>query len=254
MPVRSWFACAAVAVLVVGPASVASAAVTVFQDFEGGTPGSEFMFQEPRFSGSTSAHLLASPNVQQASTDVPAGNSSAGLQVGQVQFQFVDDATTRWVRHTTFNSAGMPNPRIDLTQPFNFDVYSTAPVNIALLVRETGTAGAIGSNGGSTGGIEFVGDTATSGAPVGKLVPANTWTTLTFDLRNEPARGFAGTSANGTLEGDWGVLEALGINSTGAAGPITISYDNFSQGVIPEPATLGLACLAGLGLLRRRRA
>lgn len=248
---ESWIACAAAAAVALGLGTVASAELITLNDFEGATAGGEHMFQEPRFSGSTSAQLATEPNVQEVTAAFPAGLGTG--QVGRANFQFVDDATTRWMRHTTFNSAGMPNPAIDLSQPLNFDIYSTVPINVALLVRETGGSGPIGANGGSTGGIEFVGDTATAGAPVGRLVEANTWTTLTFDLRNEPARGFAGASANGTLEGDWGVLEALAITSTGVAGPVDVYYDNFTQGVIPEPATLGLAAVGCLGLLARRR-
>ena len=63
----------------------------------------------------------------------------------------------------------------------------------------------------------------------------------------------AGFTGNGVLAGSWGVLEALAITSTGDAGPITVYYDNLSQGVVPEPATLGVIGVAALGLLGRRR-
>jgi hypothetical protein len=257
---RSWFARAAVGAVMLGAVPASFAAVVDIDNFEAATNGSSYGFRLPNFSGSTAANVggaAASPNIQRATNAFPAGNPNAGTMVGEAQFQFIDTALTRWVRHTTSGATGVPNPAIDLTQPVNFDIYSTVPINVSLLVRETGGSGPIGSNGGSTGTIEFVGASSFAGpqggasaGPVGKAVPANTWTTLTFDLPNEPVAGFTG---NGALTGAYGVLEALAITSTGDAGPITIYYDNFSQGVVPEPATLGLAGVAAAGLLARRR-
>ena len=258
---------AAAAALVIGAASVASADVIVFNDFEGAAPATNnYGFRAPNFSGSTDDNLngfgaTITPNIQRATDAFPAGNANAGTRVGETQFQFIDTANTRWLRHTTSGATGVPNPVIDLTQPLNFDIYSTTPVRVSLLVRELATApaGGIGSNGGGTGSIEHVGATAirgtsggaTNAGPEGRLLTPNTWTTLTFDLPNEPVFAFTG---NNDLTGQWGVLEALSFTSEGDAGPITVYYDNFSQGVIPEPATLGLLGLCGLGLLARRRA
>ena len=259
---RSWFARTAVAAVMLGAGTAASAAVTTFNNFEGATNGTSYGFRTPSLSGTTDDNLngfwaTITPNIQRATNTFPVGNLNAGTMVGETQFQFIDNTLTKWLRHTTSGATGVPNPLIDLHQPVNFDIYSTVPISVSLLVRETGGTGPIGGNGGSTGTIEFVGATSFAGSqgganagPVGKAVPANTWTTLTFDIPTEPVAGFTG---NGVLTGDWGVLEALGITSTGDAGPITVFYDNFSQGVVPEPAALSLVGFAALGLLARRR-
>src|SRR5687768_4126903 len=159
---RVLFVCAvagAAAVL----SSPASAAVVTLENFESATAGSAYMFRVPNLSGSTAANVggaTANPNIQRATATFPAGLPSADNLVGETQFQFIDGALTRWLRHTTSASTGRPNPLIDLSQPLNFDIYSTVPVSVSLLVRETGGSGPIGANGGSTGTIEFVGATS----------------------------------------------------------------------------------------------
>jgi hypothetical protein len=97
---------------------------------------------------------------------------------------------------------------------------------ISIGVRETqqggGTSGGpIGSNGASTGGIEFI-------KLDGTLIPTNgTFQTLTFTFGTDPATAFAGTTANSILEGDWGVLEMIRIrNVDGITQPIRLHIDN----------------------------
>lgn len=251
-------------VMAAAAATNASAAVIPLTDFEAAAADSNFLFRLPSFSGSTAANLVTTanggPNVQRVSGTFPAGLDGSGAQVGETQFQFVDEAQTRWLRHTTFNAPGMPNPQIDLREPLSFDVYSSVPVSMSLLIRETGGEGPVGANGGAAGGIEFVGASSFAGprggasaGPVGQEVPANQWTTLTFDIPNEVVASFAGTTADSILEGDWGVLEALAITSTGDPGPITLYYDNLRQGVVPEPSSAAAVALAMLALCARRR-
>src|SRR5215210_1280741 len=111
----SWFAHAAVAAVMLGAGTAASAAVVTFDNFEGGTNGSSYGFRAPNLSGSTAANLVTGgPNVQRATNTFPAGNPNAGALVGEAGFQFVDTALTRWVRHTTNAAPGVPNPLIDL--------------------------------------------------------------------------------------------------------------------------------------------
>ena len=75
--------------------------------FEDGEIDSEYMFQEPGFSGSTSGNL----NTGQFNASVVAdGMAFEGTQSNRVEFEFVDDQPTRWVRLTTFNGARLPNP------------------------------------------------------------------------------------------------------------------------------------------------
>lgn len=69
--------------------------------------GSEVMFQEPRFSGSTSSNLLAGSTT--AVSDLMAHSGSQSLQL---DLQFVDDTDTRWARVSSFSAPNLPNPRI----------------------------------------------------------------------------------------------------------------------------------------------
>jgi hypothetical protein len=84
-------------------------APTNFGSFEGAAVGSEVIFQEPRFSGSTSANLMLTPN----SSLVTDAVAFSGTQSNEVNFQFLDATDTRWVRLTTFNTPNMPNPVIE---------------------------------------------------------------------------------------------------------------------------------------------
>ena len=84
----------------------------VVQDFEASVLGSEVMFQEPGFSGSTSANLLAG-----STTAVSDSEANSGSQSLQADFQFVDATPTRWVRLTTFGALNQPNPRIRVREP-----------------------------------------------------------------------------------------------------------------------------------------
>ena len=95
-------------------------APSVVSDFESHPLNSEVTFQEPLFSGSTSANLAASPNV----AAVTSGSASQGSQSNGVQFRFVDGDTNRWLRLTTFAATNLPNPAIDFApgSTLSFDV------------------------------------------------------------------------------------------------------------------------------------
>jgi hypothetical protein len=84
----------------------------VVQDFETATLGTEVMFQEPSFSGSTSAFLL--PGSVTAVSDSMANPGSRSLQL---DFQFVNATPTNWIRLTTFNTPNQPNPRVRIIEP-----------------------------------------------------------------------------------------------------------------------------------------
>jgi hypothetical protein len=75
--------------------------------FEGAAAGAESVFQEPAFSGSTSANVLAG-----SSSLVSASDAFMGSQSNEINFQFVDDDPSRWIRLTTFGTPDTLNPLI----------------------------------------------------------------------------------------------------------------------------------------------
>jgi hypothetical protein len=96
---------------------------------------------------------------------------------------------------------------------------------ISIGIRETqaggGPPGAIGSNGGTLGGIEFVNLDGQT------LTLDGTWQTFTFNFQNDPLTAFAGTTANSLYDGTYGVLEHVRIrNSNGITAPIRLWIDN----------------------------
>jgi hypothetical protein len=71
-------------------------------------------FQEPRFSGSTSANLQMTPNASLVTNSM----AHTGTQSNQVDFDFLTDAAApgNWVRLTTSNTANTPNPLVRLRE------------------------------------------------------------------------------------------------------------------------------------------
>jgi hypothetical protein len=85
-----------------------------FANFESSALGTEVVFQEPRFSGSTSALLQNLPNTALV-TNAMAHN---GTQSNQVDFEFLTDgpAPANWLRLTTSNTPNLPNPLVRLRE------------------------------------------------------------------------------------------------------------------------------------------
>jgi hypothetical protein len=105
-------------------------------------------------------------------------------------------------------------------------------LQISIGVRETGFAGGTfngtGTNGGASGGIEWV------ARDVQTLVLDGTWQQFTFNLTTDPILAFAGASANGVLDGTFGTLEHVRIlNSTGITAPIQLWIDDIENTVTP---------------------
>jgi hypothetical protein len=91
------------------------AAGPVVQDFDAEALGTEVMFQEPRFSGSTSGNLFPGTTSVVSSSEAFSGSQSL-----QADFQFIDNDPTRWVRMSTFGMAGDPgqrNPIVRIIEP-----------------------------------------------------------------------------------------------------------------------------------------
>jgi len=82
---------------------------TTFGTFDGFAQGTEVMFQEPDFSGSTSGNLAAGSS--SGADNLVSANPSC-----RFEFQFVDNTTTRWVRLTTFSATNQRNPSIRFDQ------------------------------------------------------------------------------------------------------------------------------------------
>jgi hypothetical protein len=202
---------------------------TPLTDFETYAAGVEVMFRPPTYSGSTAAFLSNSPNVALTTATLPSGNTSA--RAVQVSWAFTNTALNPWLRLTTANAANLPNPVIDLTRRLRFRMWCDRNLRVALGVRETATpAGTpIGSNGGQTGAIEWVGVTnSISGQPQPvRLVTAGAWTTVEFNLPAEPVRNFVnGDGVLWTASG-LGVLEHLALVPAAGNGPYTVYLDDF---------------------------
>lgn len=231
--------------------SLSAQLVTGFEGYDNGT---QVAFRQPSFSGSTSGNQdIALGNFSVVTNVFPAGNPNSGANVYNVLFAFKPDLATPWVRLTSNGATTLPNPAVSFTAGLSLDIYSDKPLYLSLLLRETNTQEPIGGNGGTANGIEFVGGVPT-GASKGKLVPANTWTTLVFDIPTESVTAFAGTTANGILESTTGkgALEALGIAAdANSAGVYNIYLDNIQ--VIPEPSVITLFGLGALALFARAR-
>ena len=89
---------------------------TVVSGFESTDPhpatsGALHMFNQPGFSGSTNGFLQNAPNTALVSDE----QAHSGTQSNKVQFAFNTTSTTAWLRLTSFNAPGQPNPAIDFT-------------------------------------------------------------------------------------------------------------------------------------------
>ncbi len=105
---------------------------TLIQNFEPpAMVGTEVTFQEPRFSGSTSAFLAMLPNTSLVTDTV----ANTGVQSDQVDFAWLNPAdTAAWLRLTTFQTPNAPNPAIDFGQAVSFWVRGVPePTTLALL-------------------------------------------------------------------------------------------------------------------------
>jgi len=109
-----------------------------------------------------------------------------------------------------------------------------SPLLLSLGVREVAVPEGgcvIGTDGGTTGGIEWIGPSSTvSGAPQGKLLnPSTEWQTVTFDPASDPVLSF--NAGNGVLDGVCNVFEHLALVSTATnTGAYTVLIDNVKSG------------------------
>ncbi len=192
-------------------------------DFEDFSPGTSALFNRPAFSGSTLTFVVTNgSDFSYVTNAFPAGNDSD--RVLALQWSF-NGTTNRWLRLTTSEALNIPNPTIAFNQALVFDVYSAKPIYIAVGLRETGTTAAIGSNGGTSGTIEWIG-AVSSNPPFGQLVSAGQWVTLQFLIPLEPVRAFAGDGILSSASGK-GTLEHLAITPVENDADHLVYVDNF---------------------------
>ncbi|QYK53110.1 MAG: hypothetical protein KF824_12745 [Fimbriimonadaceae bacterium] len=165
-------------------------AQTIVEDFESAALDSGTMFRVPRYSGSTSGYLETKFNDGRV-VRMPSPISTLtgfGNQVFEAQWEFKWNAGFKWMRLTTFNSTGRPNPYIDVNQKLRIDMYVSAPAKLALGLREVGGVGAIGANGGTSGGIEWVANSGLIGGslPGGQDLLPGVWQTVEVNLAAIP--------------------------------------------------------------------
>jgi hypothetical protein len=224
--------------------ATASDVVQTFADFEGfdsEISSGTVLFRAPTFSTSTSANIDAAPDYSSVTTLFPSA-TGLGTKALFVNCEFTNTVTP-WLRLTTASAANIPNPVIDFTKKLQFRVYSDKSIRVGLGLRETSTAAGapIGSNGGTTGSsIEWVGVASKNGnAPIPtRVVPANVWTTLTFDLPNEPVVSFSGGNGILSTASGLGVLEHLAIVPLAGNGNYKMFFDSFA---VLKPRTLTYA-------------
>ncbi|MDB6122084.1 MAG: N-acetylmuramoyl-L-alanine amidase family 2 [Pedosphaera sp.] len=202
--------------------------VADFESFTNNTPNEFVMFKSPENSSTTLSFLDTSTNYTSVTTTYPAGHTSANvLKIG---WGFNTTTSNQWVRLVTQNAAKLPNPTIDFNQTLSFDIYTTKALKVGLGVRETSTTAAIGADGGTTGTLEWVGVPSKNGSAPNpsRTVPANTWTTLTFNIPTEAVISALG-SGDGILTSTTGkgVLEHLALVPAGGTGAYTVYVDNF---------------------------
>jgi hypothetical protein len=222
-------------------------------DFEGFPLGANgvVLFRQPSFSGSTSSFVVGGacniPNGVFNCALISDEQAFSGTQSLKVAWQFRTDANgnpfpNAWLRLTTFNTPNIPNPAITFAHRVRVRLYvpsGTPDFYLTLGVRETGTNAACAGNGGTSGGIEWIGATSAQGnnAPVGKLVnQKDQWVTVKFDASCDPIRAFAGATANGQLDTERGTLEQLAFTPTDPAnlGPYIVYIDDVET-YVPVP-------------------
>ncbi len=110
----------------------------VLTDFEGYALGTEVMFQEPTYSGTTSGDMAPAPS----SNGVSDLEGNPGQSYQLIWF-WRDTTSERWARITTFGVANLPNPIIDLTKPIRLHLL-LAPPGPAVCIGDTNCDGVVG--------------------------------------------------------------------------------------------------------------
>lgn len=200
-------------------------------DFEATPSGSGRLFRAPSDSGTTHEFIdPAAPNFTVVTDSFPPGNPSR--KVLQASWSFVPGTSgnSPWLRLTTHQAPGLPNPIVSLQQGVGFLVCADRDIYLAAGLRETFPSGPIGSDGGTTGSIEWIGGISgnTTDPPRGRFIPAGQWVWVNFRIPAEPVRAFPG-SGNGILESTTGlaVFEELAVVPADGLGRYNLYLDHF---------------------------
>lgn len=199
-----------------------------FDDIPDGT--TSVMFRAPNYSPTTATNLDGVPNLIVVTTNPPV---APRYNVGalNVNWSFKSGIANPWLRLTTFAASTLPNPTIHFAHRLRFNIYSDRALKVAAGLRETDSTAAIGGDGGSFGGIEFVGVTnIVNGTPEPhRSIPANVWTQIEFDLLKEPVISFSG--GNNILQSSTGkgVLEHLCFAPDAGSGSYNVYLDDFAD-------------------------
>ena len=222
--------------------------LTGLENFTTETTNNLPLFRNPRFSSTTSANLNGTPDLTIV-TDAYTTTGHGTGRVLRVNCNFTN-LSNPWLRLTTASAPSWPNPVIDFTRKLRFDIYADKAVQVAVGCRETTTAAGtpIGSDGGTSGAIEWAGVTNISGAapmPT-RTVAAGTWTTLLFNFPTESITSFSGGNGVLSTASGLGALEHLAIVPAAGIGAYNLYLDNFAV-LTPRTFTYSLAAGAPSG-------
>lgn len=214
--------------------------VNVFSlaDFEAYSVGARVLFSAPASSGSTHEFVdLTIPNFIRVTNSFPAGNTSSKVLHASWSFIAGTSGQSPWLRLATWDAPSLPNPIVSFQQAIGFAVCADRDVYLAVGLRETSSTGPIGSDGGTTGALEWIGGVSdnTTDPPKGHLIRAGQWVWVSICIPAEPVRAFAG-SGNGILESTTGkgVFDELTIVPADGLGRYNLYLDNF-QFIAFEP-------------------
>ncbi len=212
----------------------------VFGNFDTHAPGTgEVMFRHPRYSGSTSGDLQASPDTSVVSAEQAAsGNNSA-----KIEWAFVDTSTSRWLRLTCYNlpAAQLGNPIIRLDRPVTvkFLLCPLAPVTIgSILADGTTTVTLVDVNPAADSVTVYV-----DGSPNG-TAPGNGTSSVEVTLDSplvnnqvvtatQTLGGIEGCFSAGVVVGSCGQIPEVSVSGPLAAGQTTVTVSEVDPGADP---------------------
>lgn len=125
-----------------GPQGLQVVPISTFDVQTGGAgayaDGTEVMFQEPGFSGSTSGNLLAGINFSGIDNSVGQDDTHSVM----TEFKYVDNSSSRWLRYTTFGGGAgwQPERNPVIAEAYSGGLYDSATLTFWMKgIPEPGT-------------------------------------------------------------------------------------------------------------------